>query len=325
MDAGSSHHWTNNDLLATLPKNECQRLLSHMQRVQLNFRDVLHKADEIITHVYFPHDSVISLVSSMSSGSSAELAMVSSEGMVGLSVFLGGETATSDAVVQISGSATKIESNVFREEFCKSRLLRALLHRYTNTLLGQASQAAACNRLHHVQERFAKWLLLMQDRLKKDEFNLTHETIAQMLGVRRAGVSTMAARFRELRLIDYHRGSFHILDRAGLETAACECYEIIRKEFDRLQIAHLTETIATADPSGINFSDKQALEDQQQSFETLREINSRLLIAGIREQEAREEAEQANLAKEEFLANVSHELRTPLSSILGWSRILRAG
>src|SRR5438876_7466981 len=157
MDGPLSPQWRNNDLLATLTKKECERLLFHMRYVELSFGDVLHKAGEIIPHVYFPHDSVISLASAMESGSSAELAMVSSEGMVGLSVFLGGETATSDAVVQIPGSATKIQSNVFRDEFCKSRLLRALLQRYTHTLLGQASQAAACNRLHHVQERFAKW------------------------------------------------------------------------------------------------------------------------------------------------------------------------
>lgn len=234
----------NNHLLAAPPKEEYEQLLPQMEHVRLAFGEILYAPGEAITHVYFPHDAIISLVSAMKSGASAELAIVSSEGMVGLPVYLGSDTATNEAVVQIAGRATRVKAQVFKDEFCKSRLLRILLRRYTHALFTHASQIAACNRLHHVEERFIQWLLLMNDRIGKDEFKFTHEIISQMLGVRRAGVSTCAAKLRQRGLISYHRGHIRILDRAGLEAAACECYEIIRTEFDRLQIAPLVEQAA---------------------------------------------------------------------------------
>jgi signal transduction histidine kinase/CRP-like cAMP-binding protein len=315
----------NNHLLAALSGEEYERLLPSMEHVRLSFGEVLREPGEASTHVYFPHDAVISLVSAMESGASAELAMVSSEGMIGLHVFLGSDAATNQAVVQVAGDATRVKAQVFRDEFCKSRLLRALLQRYTHVLLTQTSQTAVCNRLHRMEERFARWLLLIHDRLGKDEFKLTQEIICQMLGVRRASVSTAAVKLRRRGLIHYHRGHIRILDRAGLEATACECYEIIKAEFDRLQIAPLMEKVTSVNANSRNTSEhKRTVAERERALETLRDINSRLLIAGIREQEAREEAEEANRAKEEFLATLSHELRTPLTAMLGWSRMLRA-
>ena len=320
----SPERLVNNSILAALPREAFEGLLSEMQQVDLSSGDILHELEDSIRHVYFPHDAVISLISQMKNGASVEAAMVSGEGMVGLPVFWGSEAIVMQAVVLISGRATRIKAKVFKDEFCKSRLLRTLLHRYTQTLLTQTTQSTACNGLHQLQERFAKWLLLLGDRLKEDEFKLTHELISRMLGARRAGVSPVASNFRRLGLIESRRGNIRIVNRTGLEAIACECYEIIKTAFDQLQIALLTELVANANVSAPNtLKEKQVREDRERTLEMLRDINSRLLIAGIREQEAREEAEAANRAKEEFLANVSHELRNPLNAILGWSKILR--
>jgi CRP-like cAMP-binding protein len=242
----------NNSLLAALPKEEFQGLLSEMQQVSLSSGDILHELEDSIEHVYFPHDAVISLISQMKNGASVQAAMVSGEGMVGLPVFWGSDAAIMEAVVLVSGTATRIKAKVFKEEFCKSRLLRTLLHRYTQTLLTQTTQSTACNGLHPVRERFAKWLLLLGDRLKEDEFKVTHEIISLMLGVRRSRVSTIANNLRLLGLIEYNRGNIRIVNRTGLEAIACECYEIIKTAFDQLQIALLTELVANANVSAHN-------------------------------------------------------------------------
>jgi signal transduction histidine kinase len=313
-----------NYLLDALPGEELEELLPYVEYVELPSGKILHVRADSITHVYFPLDAVVSLISTTDNGATAEAATVSREGMVGLPVFLGSDTTSNQAVVLIAGSSIRIKAQTFREEFCKSRLLRSLLRRYTHTLLTQTSQTAACNYLHLVGERFARWLLLLQDCLGNNEFKLTHEIIGEMLGARRERVTGAALRLQQRGLIRYKHGRIQIVDRKKLEAAACECYGIIRTEFDQLHIAILTEKVAIAkDANRHTLEHRREMEKYEASLEALRDINRRLLKAAVREHKARAEAEEANHAKDEFLATVSHELRTPLTAMIGWSHMLR--
>jgi signal transduction histidine kinase len=292
--ATSSRSGVANHLLAAIPAEEFGRLRRHLERVNLTCREILYAADEPVRHVYFPDDGVITLISMMESGASVEVGVVGREGVVGLSSFLGSDTTPYQAVVLVAGSAERVRADVFREEVGRGGALLAVLHRYTQALLTQAAQTSACNRLHHVDERVARCLLTIHDRVGGDGFRLTHELMANMLGVRRAGVTEAAVRLREAGLIGYARGSIRILDRAGLESAACECYGVIKEEFDRLPAAELTGEVTRARRASTSAGNTRG-EDAEQAggvLTMLREINSRLIVAGIREQEVQEELEE---------------------------------
>jgi CRP-like cAMP-binding protein len=223
-----------NQLLAALPRLEYQRLAPHLQPVSLSVGQILHEPGETIREVYFPNRAMISLVSMMEDGSTTEIGLVGNEGMVGLPVFLGGKFTTSLAIVQISDGAMKLDAEVLKEEFHRGGELQRRLLLYTQALLTQVSQSAACNRQHTIEERLARWLLSVQDRVQKDELPLTQEFIANMLGIRRSGVTVAATTLQRAGMIRYSRGKITILDQENLEATACECYRLVQSEFIRL-------------------------------------------------------------------------------------------
>jgi CRP-like cAMP-binding protein len=223
-----------NRLLAALPTREYKRLQPHLEHIALELRQLLFEVDVPIEHVYFPENIVVSILAVMPDGSAVEVATAGREGMVGLPVFLGSDRMTAQAFVQVPGHAWRMSAAALREHSRRSPGLRALLERYTQALFTQVSQGSACNRLHPLEERCARWLLMTQDRVGSGEFPLTQQFLSQMLGVRRAGVSEAASTLQREGFIRYNRGRVVIEDRKGLEAAACECYGIIRAEFDRL-------------------------------------------------------------------------------------------
>lgn len=223
-----------NRLLAALPSEGLERLREKFERVPLALREVLYNPDEPLGHVWFPLDGVVSLVSIMSDGATVETATVGNEGLVGLPVFLGVASLPGQAFVQVPGEALRLPVEDLRREVRDGRPLHSLLNRYTQTLFNQVAQSAACNRLHAIDERCARWLLMTHDRVSSDSFPLTQEFLAQMLGVRRPSVSTAASILQRAGFIRYRRGKITVLDRPGLEGAACECYGVVRREYDRL-------------------------------------------------------------------------------------------
>jgi CRP-like cAMP-binding protein len=205
-----------------------------MEWVNLELKEVLFNVDVPIAHVYFPENTVVSVLGVMTDGSAVEVATVGREGMTGLPVFLGAQKTMAHALVQVPGQALRIEAGAFREQVQRLSGLRDVLNRYTQALFTLLSQGAACNRLHSIEERCARWLLQTRDRVGANEFPLTQQFLSQMLGVRRAGVSEVAAVLQDEGLIRYARGVITITHPAGLEAASCECYAIIKAEFDRL-------------------------------------------------------------------------------------------
>ena len=223
-----------NKLLAALPTSDYERLIPHLKLVPLPTRQVLYEPVEPITHVYFPQHAVISIVTSMQDGSTVEVGIVSNEGMVGIPVILGGNTTTTKAFVQVAGAGMQMDADVLRTEFKRGGAIQNLLLRYVQAIYSELAQAAACNRLHTLEERLARWLLTVSDRLESEEFPLTQEFIAQMLGVRRSGVTVAASTLSRAGMISYQRGHISILNREDLEATSCECYQVIQKEFARL-------------------------------------------------------------------------------------------
>ena len=219
-----------NRLLASLPTSEYRRLTPVMKLVPLTFGEVLYEPGDTIRFVYFPQDSIVSLLSSMSARSTLEVGMVGNEGMAGLSVFMGVNSSLTRAIVQGAGSAMRMSSVAVRDESNRLSSLHRLMHRYSHSFLAQVSQSSACNRFHSVNTRLARWLMMTSDRLGADEFRLTQEFMSNMLGVRREGVNKAAGMLQSGKMIRYSRGMITILNRGLLEDSACQCYSIIKAE-----------------------------------------------------------------------------------------------
>jgi CRP-like cAMP-binding protein len=229
-----SHDPRQNHLLRALPAEESDRLLPHLELVAMPLGKVLYESGSQLRYVYFPTTSIVSLLYVMADGASAEIAVVGNEGMVGVALFMGGETTPSRALVQSGGHAYRLKGQILKEEFHRAAALQHLLLRYTQALLTQMAQTAVCNRHHSVDQQLCRWLLLSLDRLPSNKLTMTQELIANMLGVRREGVTEAAGKLQEAGLIKYSRGQITVLDRQRLEAQACECYQVVKTEFDRL-------------------------------------------------------------------------------------------
>lgn len=229
-----AHAPRQNHLLAALPATDFERLQSHLKLIPLELGVALYEPGVEMRHLYFPTDSIVSLLYVMADGASAEIAVVGNEGVVGVSLFMGGETTPSRAVVQSAGHAYRLPGQVIKEEFTRGGAMQHLLLRYTQALLTQMAQTAVCNRHHSLDQQLCRWLLLSLDRLTANELVMTQELIANMLGVRREGVTEAAGHLQEAGLIRYSRGRITVLDRPGLEARTCECYAVVKRECDRL-------------------------------------------------------------------------------------------
>ena len=231
---GTDSNPRDNWLLAALARAEWDRWMPHLERVDLPLGKVLIAPGGDTTHVYFPTTAIVSLLYVMENGASAEIAVVGNEGLVGISLFMGGETTPSRAVVQSAGEGYRLRGAVLKGEFERGGVLQHLLLRYTQALITQMAQTAVCNRHHSVEQQLCRWLLLSLDRLRGNELVMTQELIANMLGVRREGVTQAAGKLQDAKVIEYSRGKITVLDRSKLEARVCECYGVVRRETDRL-------------------------------------------------------------------------------------------
>jgi CRP-like cAMP-binding protein len=233
-DMSSAHDPNQNHLLAALLDAEFDRLAPHLELIPMLLGDVLYESGGKLQHVYFPTTSIVSLHYVLESGGSSEIAGVGNEGVLGISLFMGGDSTPSRAVVQTGGHGYRLKSQVLMEEFNRAGPVLRLLLRYTQALITQMSQTAVCNRHHSVEQQLCRWLLLTLDRLPSNELTMTQELIASMLGVRREGVTEAAGKLQTKGYISYRRGHITVLNRAGLEGSVCECYDVVKKEFARL-------------------------------------------------------------------------------------------
>jgi CRP-like cAMP-binding protein len=233
-DAKQLPKLSENRLLAALPVKERERLRPHLKEVPLPFKQSIYQLDEPIQHVFFPLSGLCSIISTTDEGASVEVGIVGREGMIDVSVLLGSDRPPYEIIVQGEGRAVRMAADVLKEEFGRGGALQRLLLRYVEASMVQFSQIGACNNLHPVNERLARWLLMVHDRVGRDELPLTQEFIAMMMGVRRAGVTEAAGALQEADIIEYTRGHIHILNRKKLEAASCECYRIIRNESERI-------------------------------------------------------------------------------------------
>lgn len=245
-----------NHLLEAIPEAEWERFASHLAPVSLALGDVIYESGTEQPYIYFPTDSIVSLLYVMEDGASAEIAIVGNEGLVGISLFMGGGTTPSRAVVQSAGYAFRMRAQFVRDEFILAGKVQQLFLRYTQALLTQMGQTAVCNRHHTVDQQLCRWLLMSLDRLSSNELTMTQELIANMLGVRREGVTEAAGKLQRAGLIRYNRGRITVLDRLRLESMSCECYEVVRKEFARLLPSQngqslVAKVVREADESGL--------------------------------------------------------------------------
>lgn len=228
------HNPSQNHLLAALPTAEFERLAANLEPVPMALGDVLYESGGQLKHVYFPTTSIVSLHYVMENGSSAEIAGVGNEGVLGISLFMGGNSTPSRAIVQTAGFGYRLAARLLMEEFNRAGLMMRLLLRYTQALITQMSQTAVCNRYHSVDQQLCRWLLLTLDRLPSNELIMTQELVASMLGVRREAVTEAAGKLQHAGIIRYRRGHITVIDRSGLASHVCECYAVVKKEFDRL-------------------------------------------------------------------------------------------
>ena len=239
--AGRTHEATQprhsprqNHLLDALPPEDYQRIAAHLELVPLKLGDILYEPGIKLRYVYFPTTAIVSLLYVMEDGASAEIAIVGNEGILGISLFMGGETTPSRAVVQSAGHGYRLRAQLLKDEFGRFGPFLRLLLRYTQALITQMAQTAVCNRHHSVDQQLCRWLLLSLDRLASSELSMTQELIANMLGVRREGVTEAAGKLQDAGLIHYRRGKITVVDRPRLEARSCECYQVVKTEFDRL-------------------------------------------------------------------------------------------
>src|SRR5579863_1303392 len=223
-----------NHILDALPQPERERLFPYLKVVPLPLGKILYESGDTLRHIYFPTDSIVSLLYVLKDGASAEIAVVGNDGAIGVALFMGGETTTNRAIVQSAGWAYRLTGSRLKEEFGRHTSLLHILLRYTQALITQMAQTAVCNRHHSVDQQLCRWLLLSLDRLATSELSMTQELIANMLGVRREGVTEAAGKLQNAGLIHYRRGRITVLDRPRLEARSCECYQVVKTEFDRL-------------------------------------------------------------------------------------------
>src|SRR5918992_2367405 len=223
-----------NRLLAALPEEDYAHLLPHLEPLTFALGEIVYEPGGHLNYLYFPTTSIVSLVYTMENGSTAEMGLVGNDGVVGIALFMGGETTPNRGIVQNAGGALRMKARILQEEFKRGGALQFLLLRYTQALITQISQTAVCNRLHSVEQRLSRWLLLCHDRVNSDELRMTQEFISNMLGGRRESVTVAVGHLQDARLIHYARGYIKILDRKGLEAVSCECYRVVKDELDRL-------------------------------------------------------------------------------------------
>src|SRR6202047_1059346 len=229
-----SHDPQQNHLLAALSPAERERIYPHLRLVPMPLGEILYESGDLLRHVYFPTDSIVSLLYVLEDGASAEISVVGNEGLIGIALFMGGETTPSRAIVQSAGHAYRLIGQQLKDEFHRNGELQLLLLRYAQALITQMAQTAVCNRHHSVDQQLCRWLLLSLDRLPSNKLIMTQELIANMLGVRREGVTDAAGKLQRLGVINYSRGLITVLDRRKLEELCCECYGVVKRETDRL-------------------------------------------------------------------------------------------